>query len=185
MSYTKSQVIPESHRANVMNWFRVPMNIITCAALLCLHVDWISYDKRLVFGACLVLCFMGLYATNALLSLPLARFQIDACYAVSSISARQASSATVAGLPPKAAARCPPDTSRERARDAPDRPGGAPGAARAIRRNRSGRPRRPRQVPVRRRATEPSLQLFWSGVSPDSTSSFVRRICIGSRRTPF
>ena len=70
MSYTKSQVIPESHRANVMNWFRVPMNIITCAALLCLHVDWISYDKRVVFGACLVICFMGLYATNALLSLP-------------------------------------------------------------------------------------------------------------------
>jgi len=30
-SYLKSQVIPESHRANVMNWFRVPMNIITCA----------------------------------------------------------------------------------------------------------------------------------------------------------
>ena len=53
-----------------MNWFRVPMNIITCAALLCLHVDWISYDKRLVFGACLVLCAMGLYSTNKLLSLP-------------------------------------------------------------------------------------------------------------------
>ena len=69
MSFTKSQVIPEAYRANVMNWFRVPMNIITCAALLCLHVDWISYDKRVVFAACLLLCVMGLFATNALISL--------------------------------------------------------------------------------------------------------------------
>ena len=69
MSFTKSQVIPEAYRANVMNWFRVPMNVITCAALLCLHVDWISYDKRLVFGACLIICFFGLCATNLLLSL--------------------------------------------------------------------------------------------------------------------
>lgn len=38
---------------------RVPMNVITCGALLCLHVDWVSRDKRLVFGACLVLCLMG------------------------------------------------------------------------------------------------------------------------------
>ena len=45
------------------------MNIITCAALLCLHVDWISYDKRVIFGACLIISFMGLFATNALLSL--------------------------------------------------------------------------------------------------------------------
>ena len=69
MSFTKSQVIPESYRANVMNWFRVPMNIITCAALLCLHVDWISHDKRIVFGACLIICVLGLLATNGLLSL--------------------------------------------------------------------------------------------------------------------
>ena len=69
MSFTKSQVIPEAYRANVMNWFRVPMNIITCAALLCLHVDWISYDKRTVFAACLIICVMGIFATNALLAL--------------------------------------------------------------------------------------------------------------------
>jgi len=59
ISYLRSQVIPESHRANVMNWFRVPMNVITCGALLCLHVDWVSRDKRLVFGACLLLCLIG------------------------------------------------------------------------------------------------------------------------------
>ena len=68
MSYSKSHAIPEAFRANVMNWFRVPMNIITCAALLCLHIDWIAYDKRVVFGACLVICFMGFGAVNAFLS---------------------------------------------------------------------------------------------------------------------
>lgn len=60
MSVTKSQVIPESHRANVMNWFRVPMNIITCATLLCLHVDTFAKDKRIVFGFCVFLSFLGL-----------------------------------------------------------------------------------------------------------------------------
>lgn len=59
ISYLRSQVIPESHRANVMNWFRVPMNVMTCGALLCLHVETISQDKRIVFAACLLLCIIG------------------------------------------------------------------------------------------------------------------------------
>merc|ERR1711874_245545 len=59
ISYLRSQVIPESHRANVMNWFRVPMNVITCGALLCLHVETISQDKRIVFAACLLLAVLG------------------------------------------------------------------------------------------------------------------------------
>ena len=64
MSYAKSQVIPESHRAGVMNWFRVPMNLITCASLLCLHVDWVADDKRIVFGACTVLALLGIVAAR-------------------------------------------------------------------------------------------------------------------------
>lgn len=64
ISYLRSQVIPESHRANVMNWFRVPMNIITCGALLCLHIESVSRDKRLVFGACLVLALTGILLCN-------------------------------------------------------------------------------------------------------------------------
>ena len=76
ISYLRSQVIPESHRANVMNWFRyvwlgyklsillnslfrVPMNIMTCGALLRLHVETISQDKRIVFAACFILCIIG------------------------------------------------------------------------------------------------------------------------------
>ena len=36
------------------------MNIITCGALLCLHVEAISNDKRIVFGACLLFSLMGI-----------------------------------------------------------------------------------------------------------------------------
>ena len=82
ITYLRSQVIPESHRANVMNWFRyslvsiaphfiittarVPMNVITCGALLCLHVDTISRDKRIVFAACLFLSLTGDRQTNSI-----------------------------------------------------------------------------------------------------------------------
>ena len=36
------------------------MNVITCGALLCLHVDAISRDKRIVFAACFVLSTTGM-----------------------------------------------------------------------------------------------------------------------------
>lgn len=61
-------MIPESHRANVMNWFRVPMNIITCSALLCLHVDWIAEDKRVVFGFCMGLAALGVILATKFIS---------------------------------------------------------------------------------------------------------------------
>ena len=35
------------------------MNIVTCCALLCLKVETISADKRVVFGGCLVLALGG------------------------------------------------------------------------------------------------------------------------------
>jgi len=60
ISSLRSKVIPESHRASVMNWFRVPMNCITCATLMCLRVDAISRDKRIVFFFCLLLSLTGI-----------------------------------------------------------------------------------------------------------------------------
>jgi MFS family permease len=60
MSYLKSQIIPEGHRANVMNWFRVPMNVITCAALMSLNLEFFAHDKRIMFGICFILCLIGL-----------------------------------------------------------------------------------------------------------------------------
>merc|ERR1719189_838580 len=60
MSYLKSQIIPEGHRANVMNWFRVPMNVITCAALMSLNLEFFAHDKRIMFSICFILCLIGI-----------------------------------------------------------------------------------------------------------------------------
>merc|ERR1719447_978955 len=60
ISYLRGQVIPESHRANVMNWFRVPMNCLTCGALLSLKIESISKDKRIVFSFCLAMALLGI-----------------------------------------------------------------------------------------------------------------------------
>ena len=59
--YGKKTEIPKHSQTfvNILLLTRVPMNIITCGALLCLHVDAISNDKRIVFGACLLLSGLG------------------------------------------------------------------------------------------------------------------------------
>ncbi|XP_013779247.1 molybdate-anion transporter-like isoform X1 [Limulus polyphemus] len=59
MSYLKSQVIPESHRANIMNWFRVPLNIITCLVLLWLHTEDSKAGNRIIFVDCSLMMFIG------------------------------------------------------------------------------------------------------------------------------
>jgi len=55
----RSQLIPESHRATVTNWFRVPMNIITCATLLAVNHPSVSADKRSIFATCTGLLITG------------------------------------------------------------------------------------------------------------------------------
>ena len=44
----------------VMNWFRVPMNVITCVALMSLNLEFFAHDKRIMFGICFILCLIGL-----------------------------------------------------------------------------------------------------------------------------
>ena len=46
------------------NCFRVPMNCITCGALMCLNIDAVSNDKRMVFAACLALAVIGHTSTE-------------------------------------------------------------------------------------------------------------------------
>ena len=53
------QLIPESHRATVTNWFRVPMNIITCATLLAVNHPSVAADKRSIFATCTGLLITG------------------------------------------------------------------------------------------------------------------------------
>ncbi|XP_054721008.1 molybdate-anion transporter-like [Uloborus diversus] len=58
IGYIKSECIPESHRANIMNWFRVPLNIITCIILLSLHGEVNSSGNCVIFILCsgMMLC---------------------------------------------------------------------------------------------------------------------------------
>jgi hypothetical protein len=48
----RSQIIPEERRATVTNWFRVPMNIITCVTLLAINHPVVAADKRPIFATC-------------------------------------------------------------------------------------------------------------------------------------
>ncbi|XP_015909731.1 molybdate-anion transporter [Parasteatoda tepidariorum] len=52
IGYIKSEFIPESHRANIMNWFRVPLNIITCIMLLSLHKESATSGNCVIFMIC-------------------------------------------------------------------------------------------------------------------------------------
>uniref|UniRef100_T1ILD3 Molybdate-anion transporter n=1 Tax=Strigamia maritima TaxID=126957 RepID=T1ILD3_STRMM len=60
IGFLRSRIIPESHRANVMNWFRVPMNIITCSGLLWLHHESNRHGNQSIFIICTVLMVIGL-----------------------------------------------------------------------------------------------------------------------------
>ncbi|XP_042205008.1 molybdate-anion transporter-like isoform X2 [Homarus americanus] len=52
IGYLRSQVIPEDLRAGIMNWFRVPTNIITCAGLLLVHNNTIISSTQAMFAIC-------------------------------------------------------------------------------------------------------------------------------------
>ncbi|GFR19051.1 molybdate-anion transporter [Trichonephila clavata] len=55
IGYIKSECIPESHRANIMNWFRVPLNVITCIILLSLHGERGAGGNCVIFLICSVM----------------------------------------------------------------------------------------------------------------------------------
>jgi len=65
ISTLKSQYVPEACRANIMNWFRVPMNVITCVALLCLKIEFVSKNKGYVFLFCFLLSMAGFVVVKA------------------------------------------------------------------------------------------------------------------------
>ena len=64
----RSQLIPESHRATVSNWFRVPMNLMTCAALLAVNNAAVAADKRLIFAVCTVALAVGTFIAKSVQS---------------------------------------------------------------------------------------------------------------------
>ncbi|KAK8735990.1 hypothetical protein OTU49_005157 [Cherax quadricarinatus] len=52
IGYLRSQVIPEDLRAGIMNWFRVPTNVITCAGLLLVHNNTLISSTQTMFAIC-------------------------------------------------------------------------------------------------------------------------------------
>ncbi|XP_063845264.1 molybdate-anion transporter-like isoform X1 [Scylla paramamosain] len=60
IGYLRSQVIPEELRAGIMNWFRVPTNIITCASLLLVHNNTIISSTQAMFTVCTVMLLVAI-----------------------------------------------------------------------------------------------------------------------------
>jgi dipeptide/tripeptide permease len=60
IGYVRGEVIPDGLRANIMNWFRVPMNIITCGGLIGMHKLSNSHANQIMFLLCAALSILGL-----------------------------------------------------------------------------------------------------------------------------
>lgn len=60
IGYLRSQVIPEELRAGIMNWFRVPTNVITCASLLLVHNNTIISSTQAMFTVCTVMLVVAI-----------------------------------------------------------------------------------------------------------------------------
>ena len=58
------QVIPEELRASIMNWFRVPMNLLTCAGLLLLHNNTIIGSNSAMFAICTGMLLIALFCSS-------------------------------------------------------------------------------------------------------------------------
>ncbi|GAB6032735.1 Molybdate-anion transporter [Chamberlinius hualienensis] len=65
ISFLRGQIVPESHRATIMNWFRLPMNAITCGGLLWLH-DKNKAGNNQIFAICAVLLLIACIASFGL-----------------------------------------------------------------------------------------------------------------------
>ena len=61
MGSLRSRYLPETHRASIMNWFRVPLNLIACIGLLILHDDPSKSGTRHIFVICSLLLSIALF----------------------------------------------------------------------------------------------------------------------------
>lgn len=63
IGFLRSQVIPEELRAGIMNWFRVPTNIITCASLLLVHNNTIISSTQAMFTICTAMLLVAVLSS--------------------------------------------------------------------------------------------------------------------------
>lgn len=65
LGFLRRKVIPETSQVGVMNWFRVPLNLLACLGLLILH-DNDKTGTRNMFAICAALMVMALLAVVSL-----------------------------------------------------------------------------------------------------------------------
>ncbi|XP_071796171.1 molybdate-anion transporter-like [Asterias amurensis] len=61
MGFLRGRILPEAHRAGIMNWFRVPLNLIACILLMVLHGDSSSTGTQHMFIICSLLLALALF----------------------------------------------------------------------------------------------------------------------------
>lgn len=70
MSWVRRRVLPEAHHAGIMNWFRVPLNVIASVVLMVLHDTHSSKGITAIFCLCSVLMIVaGLCSVKLMTSL--------------------------------------------------------------------------------------------------------------------
>ena len=52
MGKIRTKVLPEANATSIMNWFRVPLNLIACIALMSLHSKTMKHGNRMLFVTC-------------------------------------------------------------------------------------------------------------------------------------
>lgn len=70
MGYLRLRVIPDAYRYPITNWFRVPLNLITCIVLMLLHEDVFQHGNRFIFVICVCLLALTLVCASRLIKLP-------------------------------------------------------------------------------------------------------------------
>ncbi|XP_006278710.3 molybdate-anion transporter [Alligator mississippiensis] len=66
MGFLRRKVIPEKDQAGVLNWFRVPLNLLACLGMLILHDSDYKTGTRNMFTICSVMMVMALLAVVSL-----------------------------------------------------------------------------------------------------------------------
>lgn len=61
MGFLRSRILPEAHTVGIMNWFRLPLNLIACIGLMVLHGDPSTSGTRHMFIICSGLLALALF----------------------------------------------------------------------------------------------------------------------------
>uniref|UniRef100_A0A663FHQ8 Molybdate-anion transporter n=1 Tax=Aquila chrysaetos chrysaetos TaxID=223781 RepID=A0A663FHQ8_AQUCH len=69
MGFLRRKVVPEKDRLGVMNWFRLPLNLLACLGLLVLHDSDRQTGTRSMFGVCAAVALLALLAVGRLFAL--------------------------------------------------------------------------------------------------------------------